>query len=76
LHALLDALREAGVRSDAAHGGRRLKRVLELAARRRAGTVVIVGEDEWAAGEASVRDMASGEQRRVGLDDLVAELSA
>jgi histidyl-tRNA synthetase len=71
----MDAAREVGVRSDAAHGGRRLKRVLELAARRRAATVVIVGDDEWAAGEASVRDMASGQQRRVSLDDLVAELA-
>jgi histidyl-tRNA synthetase len=75
-YALMDAAREAGLRSDAAHGGRRLKRALELAARRRASRVVIVGEDEWAAGEASVRDMTSGEQHRVGLDDLVGELSA
>jgi histidyl-tRNA synthetase len=76
VHALMDAAREAGLRSDAAHGGRRLKRALELAARRRAARVVIVGEDEWAAGEASVRDMTTGEQHRVGLDALVGELSA
>ena len=74
LHALMDDARAAGLRSDAAYGGRRLKRALELASRRRAATVVIVGEDEWGAGEATVRDMASGEQRRVALDDLVAEL--
>jgi histidyl-tRNA synthetase len=36
--------------------------------------VVIVGEDEWGAGEATVRDMGSGEQRRVALDALVGEL--
>jgi histidyl-tRNA synthetase len=76
VYALMDAAREAGLRSDAAHGGRRLKRALELAARRRAGRVVIVGEDEWSDGEASVRDMTSGEQHRVGLDGLVGELSA
>jgi histidyl-tRNA synthetase len=75
VYALMDAAREAGLRSDAAHGGRRLKRALELAARRRAARVVIVGEDEWAAGEASVRDMDSGEQHRVGLDGLVSELA-
>jgi histidyl-tRNA synthetase len=74
LYALMDAARTAGLRSDAAYGGRRLKRALEVASRRRAATVVIVGEDEWGAGEATVRDMASGEQRRVALDDLVAEL--
>jgi histidyl-tRNA synthetase len=74
VHALMDDARAAGLRSDAAYGGRRLKRTLELAARRGAGTVVIVGEDEWGAGEASVRDMTSGDQRRVALDGLVEEL--
>jgi len=75
VHALMDDARAAGLRSDAAYGGRRLKRTLELAARRGAGTVVIVGEDEWGAGEASVRDMSSGDQRRVALDGLVEELA-
>jgi histidyl-tRNA synthetase len=75
MHALMDEARAGGLRSDAAFGGRRLKRALELAARRQARRVVIVGEDEWSAGEASVRDMASGEQHRVALDDLVGELS-
>ena len=75
VHALMDEARAAGLRSDAAYGGRRLKRTLELAARRGASTVVIVGEDEWGAGEASVRDMSSGDQRRVALDGLVEELA-
>jgi histidyl-tRNA synthetase len=74
VYALMDEARASGLRSDAAYGGRRLKRALELAARRGADQVVIVGEDEWDAGEAAVRDMNSGEQRRVALDDLVAEL--
>jgi histidyl-tRNA synthetase len=74
VYALMDDARAAGLRSDAAYGGRRLKRALELAGRRRAAQVVIVGEDEWAAGEAAVRDMTTGDQRRVALDDLVAEL--
>jgi histidyl-tRNA synthetase len=74
MYALMDAVRASGLRSDAAYGGRRLKRALELAGRRGAARVVIVGEDEWGAGEAAVRDMTTGEQRRVALDDLVSEL--
>jgi histidyl-tRNA synthetase len=35
---------------------------------------VIVGDEEWAAGEASVRDMTTGDQRRVALDELSEEL--
>jgi histidyl-tRNA synthetase len=70
----MDEVREAGIRCDAAYGGRRLKRALELADRRGVPTVVIVGDDEWAAGEASVRDMTTGDQRRVALDRLAEEL--
>ena len=74
VHALMDDVRAAGVTCDAAYGGRRLKRALELADRRGVPAVVIVGEDEWAAGEATVRDMTTGEQRRVALDRLAEEL--
>jgi histidyl-tRNA synthetase len=74
LYALMDEARLAGVRCDAGYGGRRLKRLLEAAARRGARTAVIVGEDEWGRGEATLRDMNTGEQRAVPLDGLVGEL--
>ena len=74
VHAAMDDVRAAGVRCDAAYGGRRLKRALELADRRGIPTVVIVGDDEWAGGEATVRDMTTGDQRRVALDRLAEEL--
>jgi histidyl-tRNA synthetase len=74
VHAAMDDVRAAGVRCDAAYGGRRLKRALELADRRGIPTVVIVGDDEWAAGEATVRNMTTGDQRRVALDRLAEEL--
>ena len=74
VHAAMDDVRAAGVRCDAAYGGRRLKRALELADRRGIPTVVIVGDDEWAAGEATVRDMTTGDQRRVALNRLAEEL--
>jgi histidyl-tRNA synthetase len=75
LFALMDDARAAGVRADAAYGSRRLKRMLDLAAKRGAERVVIVGDDEWEREQATVRDMTSGEQRAVALDDLVKELS-
>ncbi len=75
VYALLDDARAAGIRADAAYGGRRLKRVLELASKRGDRAVVIVGDDEWSRGEAAVRDMTTGEQRAVALDDLVEELT-
>jgi histidyl-tRNA synthetase len=71
----MDEVRAAGVPADAGYGSRRLKRLLETAAKRGATTVVIVGDDEWGRSEATLRDMTSGEQRGVALDDLVAELT-
>ena len=61
--------------ADAAYGSRRLKRMLELAAKRGDTRVVIVGDDEWEREQATVRDMTSGEQRSVALDELVKELA-
>jgi histidyl-tRNA synthetase len=75
LYALMDELQAAGVPADAGYGSRRLKRLLDLAARRGATRAVIVGDDEWSRGEATVRDMTRGEQRTVALDDLVSELT-
>ncbi len=75
LYALMDELRGTGTAADAVFGGRALRRQLEQAAKRGAATSVIVGEEEWVAGSATVRDMVSGEQRTVALDDLVGELS-
>ena len=53
LFALMDEVRAAGLTADAGYGGRRLKRLLELAGRRGAAQAVIVGEDEWSRNEAA-----------------------
>jgi histidyl-tRNA synthetase len=71
----MDEARAAGVAADAAYGSRRLKRMLELASKRGDTRVVIVGDDEWEHEQATVRDMTSGEQRSVALDELVKELA-
>lgn len=60
-------LRAAGVRCEADYQGRSLKGQLKLADRLGAAVVVIVGPDELAAGEATLRDMATHEQARVPL---------
>ncbi len=70
------ALRRAGLTVDLAYGARRLQRELERAGKLRAGTVVIVGDDELAAGDAVVREMATGAQRKVPLSGLAAALGA
>jgi histidyl-tRNA synthetase len=73
--ALMDGLRTAGRRVEPVFGGRSLRRMLEHAGKHGAELTVIVGEDEWSRGVAAVRDMNTGQQREVALDELVTELS-
>ena len=72
---LTAALRRVGVRADRAFGGASMKSQMKQADRSGAARVVIIGEDEAAAGEVTVRDMATHEQRRVPRGSLLEELS-
>jgi histidyl-tRNA synthetase len=76
LVALAGALRRAGVRVDLAYGGRGLKGAMKAADRSGARYTLVLGERDLAEGAVGVKDMASGEQRAVPLDDVVAELVA
>jgi histidyl-tRNA synthetase len=73
---LTNALREADVGAWLAFGQRGLRSQLREAGKRGARYVVILGEDELAAGVAAVRDMQAGEQTDVALTGLVDWLKA
>ncbi len=67
---LCDQLRRAGLGADRAFGGRSMKAQMKLADRSGAALALIVGPDELAAGEVTVRDLhGSGRQYRVRLGD-------
>jgi histidyl-tRNA synthetase len=68
-------LRRAGVRVDRAFGGRSMKSQMKQADKSGARTVVIVGEDEAAADEVTVRDLTTHEQRRIPRSRVVEELA-
>lgn len=67
------SLRGAGIAAEIDLGDRSLKRQLSDAASRGAYLAVIVGLRELAAGEAVLRSMKSGEERRIRLDDLIGD---
>jgi histidyl-tRNA synthetase len=73
--ALARELRRAGIVVDLAYRGN-VKRRLQRANKIGAIAAVLVGEDELAKGVATVRDLASGEQREVPLDRLAASLAS
>ncbi len=71
--ALARDLREAGVACRMAYGGS-MKSQMRAANKAGAAWAVIRGEDELAQGLATVKDMATGEQRSVPLADLAGAL--
>jgi histidyl-tRNA synthetase len=70
-------LREAGIGADRAYGGRSMKAQMKVADRSGAPFAAIIGEDEVAGGEVTLRDLrGEAGQRRVALDDLVRDVRA
>ena len=72
---ILADLRRTGVAADMAYRGNMKKR-LSRANDAGAAYVIIVGDDELDRGEAQVKNLATGEQRAVALDDLTAAVIA
>jgi len=68
------AARQAGVAVELGYGTRKLPRELERANKLRVAWAVIVGDDELGKGEAVLREMTSGEQRRVPIERLGEEI--
>jgi histidyl-tRNA synthetase len=70
-------LRDAGIGSRLvfARVPRSMKSQMREANRHNAGYVLILGDDELAAGEVTVRPLDDREQQRVALDDVVAWLA-
>jgi histidyl-tRNA synthetase len=72
---LVRDLRRAGRSVETDLRGRGLKAILRHAAAVGAGQAVIIGRRDYDQGVATVRDMASGEQREVALDALAESLA-
>ncbi|SUA80756.1 Histidine--tRNA ligase [Nocardia otitidiscaviarum] len=69
-------LRAAGIRTDLAYGGRSMKSAIKAADKSGARLALVLGDREVADGEIGLKDLRTGEQRQVALDDVVAEVTA
>jgi histidyl-tRNA synthetase len=72
---LADRLRSAGVSTEVAYGGRKLRAELDRANRLGVPQVLLLGDQELAAGVVTLRDMKAGEQRPVPLGEVTAALT-
>lgn len=68
---IVHALRSAGRRVGFDYGGRSVGKQFKVAHQAGAVRAIVVGPEEAAAGEAVVRDMDSGNERRVPVADLL-----
>ena len=73
--AVLQTLRQAGIRAEMAYRGN-LKRRMERANRIGAPLAVILGEDEAARGVVQLKHLGTGEQEEVAQSELAADLAA
>ena len=71
---LLRQLRSEGIPAEIYPESAKMKKQMEYANRRQIPFVVIIGSEELAAKEATVKNMLSGEQQRVSFADLLSVL--
>ena len=73
--ALLGELRDAGIAAEIYPDNGKMKKQMEYANRRAIPLVVIIGAQERAEREATLKDMRSGKQRKVPFDRLAETLA-
>jgi histidyl-tRNA synthetase len=71
LFSAVTALRRAGVAADLAYGGRGMKNAMKSANRSGARLALVAGERDLADGLVQLKDLESGEQAPVPLDEIV-----
>ncbi|UVI28079.1 histidine--tRNA ligase [Paenibacillus spongiae] len=71
---LLQTLRMHGISAERDYQGRKMKAQMKSADRLKARYTAILGDDELVRGEIALKEMATGEQRTVRLDQLAAEI--
>ncbi|CAM3363520.1 histidine--tRNA ligase [Marinicrinis lubricantis] len=71
---LLYQLRAAGIRADKDYTSRKMKAQLKSADRFGARFAAILGEDELAKGEIVLKDLGTGDQQSVSLNDWINQL--
>ncbi len=67
---VLRRLRDRGLRADGPYVPLRLAKALKLADQAGATRAVLVGPDEWGEGAVKVRDLSSGDERVVPVEEL------
>jgi histidyl-tRNA synthetase len=76
LFAKVTELRKNGVAADFSYGGKGLKAAMKAANRSGARYALVLGERDLAEGVVQLKDMESGEQAAIRVNEIVAELES
>ncbi len=73
---LLRKLREKGINSELYPSSAKLKKQLNYADDKKIPFVILIGSEEMDTGRLSFKNMKSGDQQKLSIDDIIAALSA
>lgn len=73
---LLSKLREAGINSEIYPSSAKLKKQLNYADDKKIPFVILIGSEEMDSGKLSLKDMKSGEQKKLSINKIIASLNA
>ena len=71
---VLAKLRSAGISSEIYPDHAKIKKQLDFGNKKRVSFVIVIGSDEVANGVLTIKDMATGDQKKLTLDQIIAEL--
>ena len=72
---MLQKLREAGINSEIYPSSAKLKRQLNYADEKKIPFVILVGSEEMETGLLSLKNMESGEQQKMNIDEIIVALT-
>lgn len=72
---VLYQLRQNGINSEIYPDAAKMKKQLEYADRKKIPFVLIIGSEEMASGNLTLKDMLKGEQQRLDINGIIAKLS-
>ena len=70
-----NALREAGINTEVYFDNKKMKAKFKYADRLRIPYVIVIGEDEINTGLLTLKDMTTGEQERLSINDIIQKIS-
>lgn len=71
---LLHELRQAGIKAQMDFSDRKLNKIMQYANQISAAHVVVIGDNELSTGEVELKEMSTGEKKKVSYKSLVTEL--